>query len=146
MAADVLGISTRLHQRAVEGDEDAMRRDDPVLRQLSLNYRGGPLAAEHRAAPGAVRAGDRAPDAPCGTGRVFDLLRGPHATLLAFGWTGDLPVSLPVQHITDPATFEAYDVKDQTLVLVRPDNYIGCVTSDPADVAAYQKLIGASTR
>jgi hypothetical protein len=68
-----------------------MDRSDPVLRQLSLNYRGGPLTAEHRPSPDAVRAGDRAPDSPVEGGRIFDLLRGPHATLLAFDWTGDLP-------------------------------------------------------
>jgi len=125
VAADVLGVTTRLHRKAVERDDDAMRRDDPVLRQLSLSYRGGPLAAEHRAAPGAVRAGDRAPDAPAGEGRVFDLLRGPHATLLAFGWAGDLPqptAGLAVHRVTDPVAHEAYDVREPTLFLVRPDN------------------------
>ncbi|MEU4624384.1 FAD-dependent monooxygenase [Actinoplanes sp. NPDC023801] len=76
VAAAVLGISTRLHRRHADGEEDAMRRDDPVLRQLSLNYRGTTLAAEHRPQPGAVRAGDRAPDAPLTNSRVFDLLRG----------------------------------------------------------------------
>jgi hypothetical protein len=71
---------------------------------------------------------------------------GPHPTLLAVNWTDDLPAStpsLPVHRISDPAVAEAYDVKDPTLFLVRPDNYVGCVTSDPADVAAYRKLIGA---
>jgi 2-polyprenyl-6-methoxyphenol hydroxylase-like FAD-dependent oxidoreductase len=48
VAADVLGISTALHQRGVDRSDDAMRRDDPVLRQLSLSYREGPLAREHR--------------------------------------------------------------------------------------------------
>ncbi|MBM2615224.1 FAD-dependent monooxygenase [Actinoplanes sp. LDG1-06] len=134
VAAGVLGISTRLHRRAADAEEDAMRRDDPALKQLSLNYRGGPLSAEHRAAPGAVRAGDRAP------GPILDLLRGPQFTLLAFHWTGDLPVSSPTQHvhrITDPLAAETYDVQEPTLFLVRPDNYIGCVTSDMDDVTRY---------
>ncbi len=138
VAAEVLGISTRLHQRVVDHTTDAMRRDDPALRQLSLNYRGGPLAAEHRAAPGAVRAGDRAP------GPVFDLLRGPHATVLAFHWTGELPPSSPACHvhrITDPAVAEIYDVRGPALFLVRPDNYIGCVSADPTDIDAYRRLI-----
>ncbi|MEU4236635.1 FAD-dependent monooxygenase [Actinoplanes sp. NPDC026619] len=142
VAAGVLGISTRLHQRHVDGEEDAMRRDDPVLRQLSLNYRGGPLSAEHRAAPGLVRAGDRAPDFPLpGGGRIFDLLRGPHATLLAFGWDGELPFE-PAHRISDPAATAAYDVREPTLFLVRPDNYIGCVTGDPADITGYLARIG----
>jgi hypothetical protein len=143
VAADVLGISTDLHLRAVDQAEDALRRDDPVLRQLTLNYRGGPLAAEHRTSPGLVRAGDRAPDAPLAGGRrIFDLLRGPHATLLAFDWAGDLPFE-PAHRIADPAAIEAYDIKEPTLVLVRPDDYIGCVTTDPADITAYRTRIGA---
>jgi 2-polyprenyl-6-methoxyphenol hydroxylase-like FAD-dependent oxidoreductase len=141
VAADVLGISTRLHRRYVADDEDAMRRDDPALRQLTLNYRGGPLAWERRAAPGAVRAGDRAPD---GAGRIFDLLRGPHATLLAFDWAGSLPPStagVRVCRISDPD--DSYDLKEPTLVLVRPDNYIGCMTHNIDDIHAYLKLINA---
>jgi len=138
VAAGVLGISTRLHQRHVDGDRDAMNRDDPDLRQLSLSYRGGPLARDHRAEPGSVRAGDRAPDCD---GRIFDLLRGPHATLLAFDWTGDLPTDLPAHRIADPTASAIYDVREPTLFLIRPDNYVGCVTTDPADIDAYRKLI-----
>ncbi|WP_433302591.1 FAD-dependent monooxygenase [Actinoplanes sp. CA-030573] len=136
VAAGVLGISTRLH------DDRSMDRSDPVLRQLSLTYRGGPLAAEHRSSPGAVRAGDRAPDSPIPGGRVFDLLRGPHATLLAFGFPGDLPSSSPglAVHRLDP--IPAYDVSAPALFLVRPDNYIGCVSESPADVHDYLRLIG----
>ncbi|GLW27062.1 FAD-dependent monooxygenase [Actinoplanes regularis] len=145
VAADVLGISTDLHRRHVTNQDDAMRRDDPVLRQLTLNYRGGPLAAEHRTAPGAVRAGDRAPDAPLGDGRrVFDLLRGGHATLLAFGPQSTLPAlpaSVPVHHVTAVAAQQAYDVRDSALLLIRPDNYVGCATQDPQDVIDYLKLI-----
>ena len=90
VAAAVLGISTRLHDKGVAGDQDAHRRDDPRLQQLGLGYRGGPLSRELRARPGAVRAGDRAPDAP-GLDpqgrpvRLFELFAGVHATLLAFG-------------------------------------------------------------
>ncbi|HEX5199565.1 FAD-dependent monooxygenase [Paractinoplanes rhizophilus] len=145
VAADVLGISTRLHRRHVDGDEDAMTRDDPALRQLSLNYRGGPLACEHRPEPGAVRAGDRAPGAPCGDATIFDLLRGPHATLLAFDWAGDLPAAtdrLAVHRVVDPAALDAYGVSTPTLMLVRPDNYVGCATTDMADISAYCKELG----
>ncbi|MFY9887674.1 MAG: FAD-dependent monooxygenase, partial [Streptosporangiaceae bacterium] len=89
VAADVLGISTRLHDKAAGGEADAHRRDDPELRQLSLGYRDGPLSQEYRAAPGVVRAGDRAPDAPGrvagNTARLFGLLHGGQTTLLAFG-------------------------------------------------------------
>ncbi|MFF5292467.1 FAD-dependent monooxygenase [Paractinoplanes globisporus] len=144
IAAGVLGISTRLHRAHVDGDEDAMSRTDPVLRQLSLSYRGGPLAAEHRAAPGRVRAGDRAPDSPCGDTTIFDLLRGPHATLLAFSWSGDLPAAsekLAVHRISDEAALAAYDISSPTLVLVRPDNYLGCATTDSSGISAYMPRV-----
>jgi 2-polyprenyl-6-methoxyphenol hydroxylase-like FAD-dependent oxidoreductase len=153
VAADVLGISTRLHQKTVDRDADAIRRDDPALQQLALNYRGGPLAEELRSAPGRLRAGDRAPDAPCrgadGTSvRLFDLFRGPHATLLAFGADRELSDALnaalgdrlrlhPVgDFITatsvvdaDGHARQAYGINpaaaSPTLFLVRPDGYVG---------------------
>ncbi|WP_305786274.1 FAD-dependent monooxygenase [Symbioplanes lichenis] len=144
IAAHVLGISTKLHHRQFAAPEEAMRRDDPVLRQLGLGYRGGPLAADHRPRPGEVRAGDRAPDALChdtsgAPVRIFDALRGPHWTLLCFGTPA--PAVPGEVHVVDIGghTDASYDITEPTLVLVRPDNYIGCVTHDPADVTAYVK-------
>lgn len=157
VAAGVLGISTRLHQAHRENAEDAMRRDDPVLRQLSLNYRGGPLTDGSGTESGGLRAGDRAPDAPCGPTRVFDLLRGPHWTLLAFDAPdADLPPHAPglhVHHIVRPGApsapgalvdvdghaHDAYDVTAPALFLVRPDNYLRSVSSPSAasDLPAY---------
>ncbi|WP_374104854.1 FAD-dependent monooxygenase [Nocardia sp. MH4] len=84
VAARVRGLSTELLDKLVDGDEDATRRG-PETRQLGISYRSptdrGPLVA-----------GDRAPDAPLAdaTGtkiRLFDLFRGPHATLLRFAPT-----------------------------------------------------------
>jgi 2-polyprenyl-6-methoxyphenol hydroxylase-like FAD-dependent oxidoreductase len=90
VAARVLGISTELHDKAAGGEPDAHLRDNPELRQLNLGYRDSALSCERRAAPGSVRAGDRAPDAPGRdlTGRparLFDLIHGGRITLLAFG-------------------------------------------------------------
>jgi len=167
VAADVLGISTRLHQKSVDRDEEAMRRDDPALQQLSLSYRGGPLAEELRSAPGRLRAGDRAPDAPCGSAdgaplRLFDLFRGPHSTLLAFGADqdlndglnkafgdrlrihpiGDLDSAAPGSVIdADGHARQAYGIEQAgttpTLILVRPDGYVGLAleASDGPDEA-----------
>ncbi|MCM2423820.1 FAD-dependent monooxygenase [Streptomyces sp. RKAG293] len=147
VAAGVLGISTRLHESHRDNTEDALRRDDPILRQLSLNYRGGPLTDASRTETGQLRAGDRAPDAPCGPTRVFDLLRGPHWTLLAFDAPdADLPPATPDLHIhhivrpdapSAPAALidtaghahAAYDVTTPTLFLIRPDNYLGTITT-----------------
>ncbi|MEV6300995.1 FAD-dependent monooxygenase [Actinoplanes sp. NPDC051861] len=146
VAADVLGISTRLHRGHVTNGQSSstVRRDDPVLRQLSLNYRHGPLASECRTSPGEVQAGDRAPDALIDSGRIFDLLRGPHATLLAFGWSErlpDLPDGIRVHHVD---AFKAYDVREPTLFLIRPDGYVGCATHNPSDVVAYAEQISGA--
>ena len=156
VAAGVLGISTRLHQKTIDGDADAMRRDDPVLRQLSVNYRGGRLAEELRSIPGSLRAGDRAPDAPGRSAdgtpvRLFDLFRGPHSTLIGFDLDQHLSDELskvfgdrlPVHPIGAPGAVgvdvvdaegharRAYGIdptaRSSTLFLVRPDGYVGLV-------------------
>ncbi|PGH50253.1 FAD-dependent monooxygenase [Streptomyces sp. Ru87] len=89
IAADVLGLSTRLHRSARDGGGPERRGAE--TQQLGIGYRGGPLSRERRGAgDGVLCAGDRAPDAPVlaadGTPyRLFDAFRGPHFTLLAFG-------------------------------------------------------------
>ncbi|MBP2327524.1 2-polyprenyl-6-methoxyphenol hydroxylase-like FAD-dependent oxidoreductase [Kibdelosporangium banguiense] len=119
VAAHVLGLSERLLARRTmhRGHEE---------RQLGITYQDGPLAVDDRPSPGSVVAGDRAPDGPCGDGRrLFDVFRGPHATVLAFGAECEGAV-----RVTDPEAFRIYDVEPGTLVLVRPDGYIGVITRD----------------
>ncbi|WP_433196137.1 FAD-dependent oxidoreductase [Nocardia sp. CA-107356] len=105
-----------------------------------------------------VRAGDRAPDAvaDASTGhrvRVFDLLRGPHWTLLTFDHGNpqnsnhtDLPSPLRTIRITtdstatgpatvidsDGAIHRNFDISSDTAVLIRPDGYIA--TREPVAV------------
>ncbi|MFD7919177.1 FAD-dependent monooxygenase [Streptomyces sp. NPDC059740] len=95
VAARVLEISSHLHMT------QSWQRDKE-LRQLGIGYGDGPLADERRTGlpEDALRAGDRAPDAPLTTpdGRprtLFDTYRGPHFTLLTLGDT-------PTPHHTDP--------------------------------------------
>lgn len=93
IAAEVLGISTAMHRQGFRVNSGAGNHRPDLKRdiyQLALNYRGGPLSCDKRGRPGPVRAGDRAPDAPCAdaTGRalrLFDVFRGSHFTLLTFG-------------------------------------------------------------
>ena len=133
VAARVLGLSTTLHQshfRAPSGSP-------PALHQLDISYRGGSLALEDRASPGALQAGDRAPDALLPEGkRLFEVFRGPHFTLLAFGCE---PPTLDAQRvrIQRVASLEGYDVSEGCFVLVRPDGYIGAITSSAESLRQY---------
>jgi 2-polyprenyl-6-methoxyphenol hydroxylase-like FAD-dependent oxidoreductase len=149
IAAEVLGLSKRLLLQM-------NRRRGAETKQLGVHYRGGPLADDDRAT-GKVRAGDRAPDAPCTDRsarpmRLFDAFRGPHFTLLAFG-AGDADVvrwatarwstTLRALRIASSAAADspndvvdvrglaraAYGVTAEALVLVRPDGYVGLFAS-----------------
>jgi 2-polyprenyl-6-methoxyphenol hydroxylase-like FAD-dependent oxidoreductase len=154
-ARTALDIATGLLEKHRRGDADAHVRG-PEVHGLTLNYRGGPLSRDDRANPGAVAAGDRAPDAPATTAdgraiRLFDLFRGPHWTLLAFGAAHAQTVAAlgdrfgpalrahTVLRPGEPADRHAvidsdgrvrtgYDLADGTLALVRPDGYLGLVT------------------
>jgi len=150
-ARAALDISTALLEKHRRGDDDAHVRGGEV-HQLTLNYRGGPLSRDDRAEPGALLAGDRAPDAPVRTAdgrpiRLFDLFQGPHWTLLAFGaaladtvailgeefghaYTVVRPGEPADEHTVvdvDGHVRTGYDVPAGTMVLVRPDGYVGLV-------------------
>ncbi|WP_332909977.1 FAD-dependent monooxygenase [Nocardia asteroides] len=147
VAAHVLGLSTDLLGKLVDGAEDAMRRG-PETGQLGITYRCP-------TAQGPLVAGDRAPDAPLAdaTGapiRLFDVFRGPHATLLRFAPSAaepradstrraDLrtveihragasfsPAAAPGTSLvdTDGHAFTAYAAGPGTQVLVRPDGHL----------------------
>ncbi len=157
IAAQVLDVTTHSHRRNFRAPEPG--EGSPDIFQLKLNYRGGPLAVDLRENPGAVRAGDRAPDAQCAAGRLFDLFRGPHCTLLGFGADTASSVAEVVRaqgdrvraRVIEPSiatdatftvgsAFRNYDIDPAgpgTLVLVRPDGYIGVVATDPAPIQDY---------
>ncbi|HEV7788299.1 MAG TPA: FAD-dependent monooxygenase [Pseudonocardia sp.] len=99
-------------------------------------------------------AGDRAPDAPCVTVagrpvRLFDLLRGPHWTLLGFDVRPEQPTG-PVRvvgigsDVLDNAghAARAYGASAGELVLIRPDGYLGIRTSNATEVIAYLRGLG----
>ncbi|WP_405168198.1 FAD-dependent monooxygenase [Nocardia sp. NBC_01499] len=152
IAARVLDVTTRSHRRDFQDAEPGQGSLD--IFQLKVNYRGGPLAVDARETPGAVRAGDRAPDAQCGDSSLFDLFRGTHFTVLGFGADtaaavaevvraqGDRVRALVIEPGDGTATgvgepFRNYDIDPAgpgTLVLVRPDGYIGVIATDPAPI------------
>ncbi|MFB7231523.1 FAD-dependent monooxygenase [Streptomyces fimicarius] len=130
VAEAMLGLSTRIHQGRQQRGRDTQ--------QLGLGYRGGPLSTGRA---GLLEAGDRAPDGPAGAhGRLFDLFRGPHFTLLALGTDAALPAvaDASVRTYRGPAP-QAYG---PGLFLVRPDGYIGWAGEDPAGLAAYAEPLG----
>ncbi|MFE4215274.1 FAD-dependent monooxygenase [Streptomyces sp. NPDC056844] len=130
VAAEMLGLSTRIHR----GEQER----GTAAQQLGLGYREGPLASGRA---GLLEAGDRAPDGPAGEGgRLFDVFRGPHFTLLAAGTDAPLPAH-------DGAllrTFrtEAGGAYGKGLFLVRPDGYIGWAGEDTTGLAAYARPLG----
>ncbi|MGW8381044.1 FAD-dependent monooxygenase [Streptomyces sp. ODS28] len=117
VAADVLGLSTRIHRGVV--------RRGSSTHQLDVGYRSSPLSRDLRAAPGGwLRPGDRAPDAECvlsdGTPvRIFDLLHGTGYVTLSFGGTPP-PGSYAITK-TEPHAEAAYGPDTYT---IRPDGYI----------------------
>ncbi|MFF3639874.1 FAD-dependent monooxygenase [Streptomyces sp. NPDC002564] len=130
-AAQVLGLSTRIHRGEA--------RRGAATRQLGIGYREASLTAETRTdlPEDALRAGDRAPDGPCGSGTLFDAFRGPHWTLLAVGTDAELPplnggsaASGATVHVHRVPAYEPYG---KGLFLVRPDGYVGWAGEDARD-------------
>ncbi|MEU8549455.1 FAD-dependent monooxygenase [Streptomyces roseoverticillatus] len=170
VAADVLELSTRVHgQDRSVGFERGMSRRGRETHQLTLNYRRGPLARELRRdlPEDGLRAGDRAPDAPCTDASgapfsLFDAFRGPHFTLLdltgseAVGgpaaaavadveWVRVYRVGGPAPDLVD-AGGHAKAAYGTGLFLVRPDGYVGLATDEAADVRAYLAQVSAPAR
>ncbi|WP_412538239.1 FAD-dependent monooxygenase [Longispora sp. K20-0274] len=141
VAESMLGLSTRLHDLAAKGGRKAYKRDEETS-QLLLGYAGGPLAAGDR-------GGERAPDAPCraadGTPTsLFDVYRGPHLTLLSLDGAPALDeVPGPVRRyrvgvdLLDDGGHIRAAYGTGAHVLVRPDGYIGTVTTSGAELAGY---------
>jgi 2-polyprenyl-6-methoxyphenol hydroxylase-like FAD-dependent oxidoreductase len=164
VAASVLGLSNKLLANAVHAKHLVTRRGTETF-QLDISYHDNSLARELRPSPGSVRAGDRAPDAPglrrgdqvC---RMFDLFRGPHFTVLAFGegWESCM-AEIETRHKHQVKSVlignagwsdskghaaRGYDIHTDTLLLIRPDGYIGLATNDKtsAPMDAYLRQIG----
>lgn len=152
IAAGVLGLSTKKYKAFSKLDTSSIRRGKDQ-QQLSLRYHGGPLARSHNERTKTLRVGDRAPDANLldATGsvvRLFDAYRGPHFTAIAYGaraaealnrleWpaTGAQLKRIVVAPASTHArmgapTFrEVYGLTQDTLLLIRPDGYVGHIAT-----------------
>jgi 2-polyprenyl-6-methoxyphenol hydroxylase-like FAD-dependent oxidoreductase len=128
-------------KEAIESKAREARQHQPPT------YPHSPLT-HHGAERGTVRAGEPTPDAPLEVDgqptTLFDLLRGPHFTVLRFG-----PVHLPdlgehvrVHDVTDSEGVLRQAFGAGTLVVVRPDGYVGLITDRPGGPAEYLREIG----
>ncbi|MEJ9314537.1 FAD-dependent monooxygenase [Priestia megaterium] len=169
IAARVLGKSSELYSGLKKHRLSGLKRGDEE-RQLGITYQGGPLAPD-AAATKTLHVGDRAPDAPCigpdGARRLFDIYRGPHFTLLAFG--ANAAQALPkltwptagaelcsyivgeegsgdVNCINDSTgeLTRIYGITSDTLILIRPDGYIGNIITTNW-LAAFENMTKAIT-
>ncbi|OBB26545.1 3-(3-hydroxyphenyl)propionate hydroxylase [Mycolicibacterium peregrinum] len=121
VAAEVLQLSGALHRQGFGGTGPA----PAAIHQLDISYRGGPLAAGDECLDG-LQPGDRAPDGLLPDGRrLFDVFRGPHWTVLEFDCK---PVDFDVPQVSLGPSPD-YDIPAGTYVSVRPDGYIGAVSS-----------------
>jgi 2-polyprenyl-6-methoxyphenol hydroxylase-like FAD-dependent oxidoreductase len=139
IAAAMLGLASGLLEKAQQGD---MRRGRDV-HQLDLGYTGSSLSLQSIRRSGGLQAGDRMPDARLmGAGgqprRLFDLLEGPHWTLLAFGMEATVPAARPglrshriAGEVLDVAgDLAAAGLGQGDLLLVRPDGYVGAILGE----------------
>ena len=161
VAVGVLALSNTLLKEAIDQKGMPLRRDASTT-QLGIGYRDSSLTSDDRDDTALLRAGDRAPDATRlvtveGERRLFDLLRGGRFTLLNFGPITPTEASFsslnvldvvgePV-HSHDIADSEghlarAYGAVEHTLVLIRPDGYIGLI-SDAGNVRAISDYLAA---
>ena len=159
IAADVLGLSTKLLDAAKRGE---IRRGRDV-HQLDLGYPGSSLSLENAARTGGLVAGDRAPDAPIRGAagqatRLFELLKGAHWTLLGYEAERGLVPPRAGLHIHTFGTRgdvvdssghfrEAYGLSRGDWLLVRPDGYVGAIVAS-GDIEAlenYLRNVGLGT-
>jgi len=160
VAANVITLSNARLKQLFEQKATPTRRDASTL-QLDVGYRDSALARDDRDETAPLRAGDRAPDATQlttadGERRLFDLTRGGRFTLLNFGGTAavELPSAVRILRVVGQRTgpddivdteghlARAYGATDRTLLLIRPDGYVGLI-SDVGDVSAVSNYLAA---
>jgi hypothetical protein len=171
VAANVLGVSTKLHRQITsQTGEDKIRRDAVTL-QLGITYKEMSLSRNCGGVDLKVMAGDRAPDAPGlnargGPVRLFDILRGPHFTLLRlFGTNAQMSgresrgvkqvdVSSAPKADSGAEVYvdafghfaSAYGGAGGEYMLVRPDGYVGWVGLEQNLPDLYRHLAGVLPR
>ncbi|WP_277751877.1 FAD-dependent monooxygenase [Streptomyces orinoci] len=126
LTGERLRVSLEGTRTAGVGTEIVLTEDTTTLR---VGYGWSSLAW------GGTGAGERAPDAPCGDARLYEVFAGGHFTLLGFGAASE-PVLAEVAALFPElvrtrradAARAAYGVEGDALVLVRPDHHIALHT------------------
>ncbi|HVI97610.1 MAG TPA: FAD-dependent monooxygenase [Sphingomonas sp.] len=153
IAADMLGLSTALLDKAKKGD---MRRGRDVL-QLDLGYPRSSLSRGGADRATGVRPGDRAPDARLldATGqeqRLFSLLHGGRWALIdrrADASSPPVRTNLTIidigrrYHDTDGSVAEAYGL-NAPLILIRPDGYVATTADTIDDIDDYLAVVSGT--
>lgn len=150
VAAEVLSLSTGLLRSG------AVKRGRET-HELDIGYFDSALALDGRDHVGRLAAGGRAPDAPLRGAagqpiRLFEVLRGPQATLIAYEAGDTRPASTPkglqIRRVGADGDLQddgghfarAYDLAPGDWVLVRPDGYVAAIASTP-DAAALDEAL-----
>ena len=106
----------------------------PLASQIGINYRGSSLSVGDAFK---VKAGDRMPYFILDGASVYDRLRDPKFHLLVFA-DGSVPIDRMARHPDERVDFHAFPLYPSVAeifgatktfsVLLRPDNYIGCIS------------------
>ena len=136
------------------------KRFFPLISQIGINYRDSSLSDYVDDDEFDVKAGDRMPYFLVEGKSIYDKLREPKFHLLTFSdGAGDYQtetneVTRNWGHILDhyvvplyPQVTEIFGVRKPFTVLLRPDNYIGLISTEtaPSRVIAYLKHLGSIT-
>ncbi|WP_244642392.1 FAD-dependent oxidoreductase [Phyllobacterium sp. 628] len=157
VAEAMLGLSTGLLDAMKRGD---IRRGRSV-HQLDIGYPESVLSTEIPPRLGGLLAGDRAPDAPLMAAagqprRLFDLLTGPHWTLITYAARQEASSKsrrgLTVHHVGPDGDLmdngghfnRAYGIVDGGTVIIRPDGYVGAIFGKDAssEIDSYLARVG----
>lgn len=161
VAEGVLELSDARMKQALEEKSLPSGRSKAAT-QLDVGYRSSAIVDDDRDDTCQLRAGDRAPDATelltvHGQRRLFELIGGGRFTVLSFGSAvpkTTFPAGVKVLRIVgEPMESEdiadigghlrdAYAASEHTLILIRPDGYISCI-SDAGDASTLVKFAAA---
>ncbi len=120
----------------------------PLVSQIAINYRESSISRDEGSFH--VKAGDRMPYFRVGHS-IYDELREPKFHVIAFGGDGCGGVDAGLKDIVDTHTLPFADeltghfgADKPFIVVLRPDNYIGLITTDMSGKAVGDYLAGIS--